>query len=101
MNDNYSTTTMGFAAVLAYVYGVDSLVRVEDDVTNKGQEFHFNIPSLDAEEFKKEYDRGELNISDAKTLIAIFSRIGQTLKKMRREGTTSFCSPSWIAGRGK
>jgi hypothetical protein len=100
MRDGFVTTTIGFAAALAYIFGWESLVRIEDN-EDRTQRFHFDIPSLDAEEFRKEFEGGELNISDAKSLIENFSHIARTVKEMRKRNEASWCSRSWVNGRGR
>ena len=102
--DGFVTNDLWFASSLAYIFGGESLTIIEvgksiGRVRTKG--FHFDVPSLDAEEYDKEFREGRLAISDLMAFTKEYSRILRLLKDLDRRGEISWTSPSWVTGRGR
>ena len=101
MNDGFVTTDLFFAVGLAYIFGENALTKIDlisgvRDTTN----FVVDAPSLDCQEYHKEFESGQLAISDLMAYVKIYNKVSRILKTMRRDGETEWISPSWIAGRG-
>lgn len=84
--DTYSTQDIAFAVAMMYVFGEESLYEIEMPKDRKQAEFCLRIPSLDAANYRKEFDRGELAISDLKSYMRTFSWVSSTCRDMRRDG---------------
>jgi hypothetical protein len=85
--DIFITTEMGFAGFLCYLFGDESLIRIELNDTRKAS-FTFHVPSLDAEEYLREYHAGQLAISDYKDAVGRQTQVGRLLRDMNRSGQT-------------
>jgi hypothetical protein len=93
------TQDINFAAAIGYTFGDESLLKVdfpEQGVTN----FTFDAPSLDCQEYLSEFKAGTFAISDLMSYVKSYTKLVSRLKLMRRDGISSWASPSWIAGRG-
>ena len=104
MNDGFSTTDLGFASGLLYLYGIESLNRIELVQTTRARaeaEFFIDAPSLDCQSYLSDYQSGQFPIGDLKTYCETYSRLVKWLKVMRKDNETSWTSPSWVAGRGR
>ena len=99
MSDGYSCDNTFFAAALCYLYGDEALLKIA--FFNKQRQFHFDIASLDGEEYSKEFKTGTLAISDLLSYSRSYSYLNRILFSMNRSNTTTWNSESWIAGRGK
>ena len=102
-NDGYDTTDFFFAAVLLYLYTEDSLslIRFEDSVVRESVNFRFDIPSLDAEILRNDYDNGQLPLSDARAFAYAYNAITAKVKRLRKSGESSWASRAWITGRAR
>jgi hypothetical protein len=98
-NSSYRSDDLWFVSVLAYLFGEDSLTRIELDQRGKAM-FYMSVPELDAIEYRREFDGKILAISDLMTYSRTYAWIAKRIRDMKRTGQTSYCSPSWIAGRG-
>jgi len=85
--DCFVTTEMGFAGFLCYLFGDESLIRIELNDTRKAT-FHFHAPSLDCEEYLREYHAGQLAITDYKDAVGRQTQVGRMLRDMNRSGKT-------------
>jgi len=85
--DVFVTTEMGFAGFLCYLFGDESLIRIELNDTRKAS-FTFHVPSLDAEEYLREYHAGQLAISDYKDAVGRQTQLGRLLRKLNSTGET-------------
>jgi hypothetical protein len=103
--DGFQTTDIHFAAAMLYVFGEESLTKIEITPDGYGRNrdvtLHIDAPSLDCAEYFKEFQAGELALSDLKSYIRTYTWITRTLRDMKKNGTTSWESPSWVMGRGK
>jgi hypothetical protein len=106
-NDGYIADDIWFAACLMYLFGEQSLTKIE---VSKSPEFHrhcrevklhLDIPSLDAQEYYKEFKAGALAISDLKSYIRTYTWITRILRDMERKTESVWVSPAWVAGRGR
>jgi len=100
---SYETTDTFFAAALQYLWGEDSLTRIETTQTDYGRDtptFTLDVPSDEAEELLKTFQDGELAISDLKSWARTYTWLTRRLREMKKRGETSYMSPSWIRGRG-
>ena len=96
-DDGYETGDFFFAGVLLYLYTEDSLslILLEDDSVK----FRFDIASLDAEILRKDYDDGQLQLSDARAFAYAYNAITSRVKRLRKSGEGSWASQKWIAGK--
>jgi hypothetical protein len=85
--DVFITTEMGFAGFLCYLFGDESLIRIELDDIRRAT-FHFHAPSLDCEEYLREYHAGQLAISDYREAIGHHTQVGRLLRDINRSGKT-------------
>ena len=97
MSDGYVCEDVLFAAALSYIFGDDSLLTIE--FVNKQKKFRFDIPSLDGEEYLREFKSGTLAISDLMSYSRTYNLLMKTLWQMNKDNDTTWTSPSWIAGR--
>ena len=99
MSDGYVCEDVFFAAALSYIFGDESLLTIE--FVNKQKKFRFDIPSLDGEEYLREFKSGTLAISDLMSYSRTYNWLMKTLWQMNKNNDTTWNSASWIAGRGK
>jgi hypothetical protein len=103
MSDGYQTRDIWFATAMAYTFGLEAMMRIENErsgQTRNTATFHFDIPSLDAEEYYREFHTGRFAIADLKTYCKIHGDITRLLREMVRRGDQSWASQSWVTGRG-
>jgi hypothetical protein len=106
LNDGYIADDLWFAAAMMYVFGEESLTKIEvaqpDEFHHHCREvkLHLDIPSLDAGEYYEEFKAGALAISDLKSFVRTYTWITRILRDMRRKAESVWVSPAWIAGRG-
>ena len=95
-------TEIFFAAALLYVFGEESLLKVEFVETGRRRETHFHIdcPSLDAEAYWADWKSQQFAVTSLSDYTGIYSRLVGVCKQMRSDGVDMYCSPSWVAGRG-
>jgi hypothetical protein len=94
--DGFKTDGIGFSAVLAYLYSMDSLLRVD---LERGPIFHWDIPSEDAKILLDDWNSDTLTVQ-ANSFLKAYSQITRLLRDLQRTGQTSWVSTSWINGRG-
>jgi hypothetical protein len=82
----YSTQDIGFAVAMMYVFGEEVLYEIEVPEKKGGAEFCLRIPPTDAGRYRKDFDSGELAISDLKSFLKMFSWVSGTLRDMRKQG---------------
>src|SRR5260370_35639044 len=100
-SDGYQTSDLAFACALLYVFGEDSLLRIERDQV-RGQTFFIDAPSFDCQSYFDEWTSSEgLAISNLKAYFRIYDFIVRRLKDLQRRGETGWCSESWVSGRGR
>jgi hypothetical protein len=102
--DGYRTDNLFFAAFLLFTFTAEALIRIEKGTSDNGRTettFYLDVPSLDCDEYEKEFQEGTLAISDLMSFVKAYSLLTSRLKKMTREGETSWVSSRWVAGRGK
>lgn len=73
MVDGYKTKDLQFAAVLAYIYTQESIIEIE--LINYTPHLTLDIPSLDAEEYLKEFQAGTLACADCQAMFKAYGRI--------------------------
>jgi hypothetical protein len=64
------------------------LTRI-DILDKDGVEFHFDCPSLDAQQVVDDYENGQLALSDAKSYSLAFTKLNVRVRDMRRRGESS------------
>jgi hypothetical protein len=99
MNDGFQTDHTFFCAAMVYTFGIEALTRIEMEPGYRAV-FFLDIPTSEAAEYRREFDAGTFAISDLKTYLYNHSQVTRIVKDMQRRGESSWCSPSWIAGRG-
>ena len=70
MPDGYTATDLVFGCALLYIFSENSLLRIERDPV-RGQKLYIDCPSLDADEYLKEFKEGRLGISDLRSYMRI------------------------------
>ena len=85
--DGFVTNEICFAGFLCYLFGDESLIRIEFDERRKAT-FHFHVPSLDAEEYLREFHAGDLAIADLKDLWGRQVQVGRLVRNLNRSGQT-------------
>jgi len=83
--DSFVTSEICFAGFLSYLFGDESLVRIDFDERKKAA-FTFHIPSLDAEEYLREYHAGTLAITDLKNFWGQHVQVSRLVREMNRNG---------------
>jgi hypothetical protein len=101
MKDGFVTDHAMFAAVLCYVFSTEALIKI--DLIDFKPQFTLDAPSIDCDEYLKEYLAGTLAVADAQSLFTSYLMIMATVRKMRSDKRDSWVSLSWqrqwIAGR--
>jgi hypothetical protein len=97
MKDGYTTNDLVLGCALLYLYGENSLLRIERDPV-RGQTLQIDCQSLDADEYFNEFKEGRLAISDLRTYMRIYDTLIRRLKDMQRRGDLSWCSEAWQRG---
>jgi len=97
---------MFFAAGLCYVFGEESLTKIEligGDTRSRHQDrqFTLDVPSLDAAEYYQEFKEKKFAISDLFSFTLIYTGLTRRLKDMTRRGDVIWTSESWVRGRGR
>jgi hypothetical protein len=85
--DLWTTEELFFGAFCIYLWGAASLVRAELPETGRPR-WTFNIPSLDAEEYRAEFLSGRLQVADLRAYTIAYSDLTYRLKQMNRDGVT-------------
>jgi hypothetical protein len=85
--DTFVTKELCFAGFLSYLFGDESLVRIDFDERRKAS-FTFHVPSLDAEEYLREYHAGTLAIADLKEFWGRNVQLGRLVRDMNRSDQT-------------
>ena len=98
-NSSYHSDDMWFVAFLAYLFGEDSLTRIELDERGKAT-FQLSVSQQEATEYHDNFECKNLAIADLMTYCRTYAWIAKRIRDMKKRGQTSYCSPSWIAGRG-
>jgi hypothetical protein len=103
LNDGYTTTNIRFTAAMAYLFGDEALVKIEtfEERNFRQSRFHLDIPSLDAGEYLKDFEAGNLAITDLQAYFRSFDFIVRCTKDMARKNASVWVSPEWIKGRGR
>ena len=86
------------------LYGADSLLAVDmiPSGTTTRPQFTFDIGSCDGDIIAAEYKSSEgLAVADLNKYGKSYVQITGQLKRLHREGLTSFRTDNWIAGRGR
>jgi hypothetical protein len=104
MNDGWITQDVFLAAVIHYLYGADALLGI--DMIPSGHttrpQFTFDIASCDGDIIAAEYKSSEgLAVADLNKYAKSYVQITGQLKRLHREGLTSYRSDQWVAGRGR
>jgi len=103
MNDGWQTQDIFVAAVIHYLYGADSLLGIDmvpSGMTTRPQ-FTFDIGSCDGDIIATEYSSPSgLAVADLNKYAKSYVQITGQLKRLHREGLTSYRSDQWVAGRG-
>lgn len=98
------TTDIFFASAMLYVYTEDALLKIDVTPDRFGRDrnaaYTLDIPSSEATEYKAQFDRGELAITNLLSYVRTYTWLTRKLREMRTRGETSYCSPAWVAGRG-
>lgn len=92
-----------FSAFLMYLFGDESLTRIENGIDDRGKrcrDFYFDVPSLDAEAYLTDYTAGNLSIADLKAWVTSYSRLNFICRQMHKNGDSTWTSTSWANGRG-
>jgi len=90
--DGYQTQDVAYCAALCYTYGIEALTKVEIDGHLKI--FHLDIASNDGEEYLKDWNSGQFNVTDLKTFMKMYSNITQILRDLTRTGESEW-TPRW------
>jgi hypothetical protein len=102
--DGFQTTDLHFAAAMLYTFTEDALTRIEITPDRfdryRNATFHIDAPSLDCSEYFKEFQSGELAISNLLSYVRTLTRLDRKVREMKRDGETSWVSDSWVRGRG-
>jgi hypothetical protein len=85
--DTFVTKDLCFAGFLSYLFGDESLLKIEFDERRKAS-FTFHVPSLDAEEYLREYHAGTLAIADLKDFWGRNVQLGRLVREMNRSNQT-------------
>jgi hypothetical protein len=96
INDGFSTDNVFLAALIAYLYPWDSLLKVEAS----GPRFTFDAPSEDCRIIEEELDKGETSVL-LNQYIGTYARLIGVLKALKRNQETHWVSNSWISGVSK
>ena|ERR1700733_4048095 len=94
MNDEFVTDNVFVAALIAYLYTWDSILKIEA----VGPRFYFDAPSEDCRIIEEELNKGETTVL-LNQYIGTYVRLTGILKKLARTGESSYVSPSWISGK--
>jgi hypothetical protein len=99
--DGFVTTDLFFAVGLAYIFGEESLTKIELlPGTRDNTQLFFDAPSEDCSIYRQDFLAGKLAISDLMAYTMIYNKVIRILKMMRRDGDTEWTSESWVRGRG-
>src|SRR5258708_2987437 len=94
--DGFITTAIYFTAGLLYLFGEESLTKIEIAETRANTQFHVDAPSLDCQAYFDDYLAGNFSMADLLSYVKIYTRLVKRLKTMRRDGDMFYCSPSWV-----
>jgi len=97
----FETSDVWTCSVLVYLYGIDSLAKIEDqELTNRRRltTHSLAVPSEDAKIVQQEYGSGQLALSDAKAFVAAYLQINSTQRRMRERGESQWVSERWVRG---
>jgi hypothetical protein len=97
----FETSDVWTCIVLVYLYGIDSLAKIEDqELPNRRRltTYSLAVPSEDAKIVQQEYESGQLALSDAKAFVAAYRQINSTQRHMREHGESQWVSERWIRG---
>jgi hypothetical protein len=101
VKDGFTTNDIWFATAMMYVFGDEALTKMTNQAAERLKAFHLDIPSLDAEDYYREYQAGTFAISDLKAFTRSYSTVVKCMKDMMKSGQPVWVSPAWIAGRGR
>jgi len=87
VNDGFVTDNVFFAAALCYLYGEESLLKIE--FVNRQKRFHLDCPSFDGEEYLREFKSGTLAISDLLAYSRTYNLLMKTLWQMNKDNDTT------------
>ena len=93
MNDGFVTDKAVLAALIAYLYGWESILKIE---TN-GPQFHCDAPSEDCRILEEELQKGETTVL-LNQYINTYTRLTGVLKKLHRTGESAYVSSAWVNG---
>jgi hypothetical protein len=94
--DGITTTDLAFCSALMYIFTEDALTTI--DLQNGKAMFSLAVPSLDADEYRKEFDENRLSISDLKTFMRTFSWLTKKMRDMRRDNETVWTREEFTVG---
>jgi len=90
MIDGFSTNSLPFSSVLAYLYGLDESLR-KIDTRDRLIKFEWAIPSEDAKILINQFDLDELTVQ-ARSFTKAYGQLTQLLRDIRHSG-----NPVWLA----
>jgi hypothetical protein len=98
--DGFSTTNIYFVSALMFAFGKEVLTKIEfvegNGNTNRRHPnnlFTLDVPSVDAELYWEDWQRGKFAISDLKTYVGIFSDVTKTIRDMNWRGNPVWTQP--------
>jgi hypothetical protein len=91
MSGTSSTSRYDLAIVCTYLYGQDALLGIVDEGSNHAQQFTLDCPAFDLIELERQLDSAEgLPLASAKEFLAASTFVSKVVKRMRREGETTW-----------
>ena len=85
-------------AVGVYLYLKDVILRC-DIIDSRTQEFEIDVPEIDWATIRTDYQNGACCLADAQAFVTAWHEVLHAMKIAKRDGT--YCSPAWIAGKGR
>jgi hypothetical protein len=96
-HDTTITKSIWICAVIAYLYGIDAVVGINEEGFGKST-YLVNVPEEDFEIIESDYNSKNLPLADAKGFVHAYNKVVGIQKDMRRRKETSWRSDRWIAG---
>src|ERR1039458_1550950 len=96
--DGYVTDDLFFAVTLAYLYGFDSILKIDATISSRIL-FTLDIESEDCKILAGDFERGDVSVQP-KVFCQIYSRVTKKLRDIQRMDDGIWTSPAWINGRG-
>jgi hypothetical protein len=97
------TTNVWFAALLVYLYGIESLATIRDEQGEYRKiltTYGLACPEEDVKILNEEYSRESDNlVIKPRPFVAAFNAITRIQNDMRRRRDVEWTSPDWISGK--